>query len=108
MLIILFGFIALTAIPVQLAPDVDRPVIEITTQWTGAAPAEVEREILNPQEEKLAGIEGLKSMSGRAQLGRSILTLEFAVGINMERALLLVSNRLDKYRPTRMKRVNPR
>jgi len=96
LLIILFGFIALTAIPVQLAPDVDRPVIEITTQWTGAAPAEVEREILNPQEEKLAGIEGLKSMSGRAQLGRSILTLEFAVGINMERALLLVSNRLDQ------------
>ena len=96
LLVVLFGFIALTAIPVQLAPDVDRPVIEITTNWTGAAPAEVEREILNPQEEKLAGIESLKSMSGRAQLGRSRLTLEFAVGTNMERALLLVSNRLDQ------------
>lgn len=96
LLVVLFGLIALTTIPIQLAPDVDRPIIEITTQWYGAAPAEIEREIINPQEEKLAGIEGLESMTSRAQLGRARVTLEFAVGANMERALLLVSNRLDR------------
>ncbi len=96
LLVVLFGLIALSTIPIQLAPDVDRPIIEITSEWYGAAPAELEREILNPQEEKLAGLEGLKNITGIAEFGRSRLTLEFAVGTNMERALLLVSNRLDR------------
>ena len=43
---VLFGAVALNTIPIQLAPDVARPVIDIRTNWLGAAPAEVEREIL--------------------------------------------------------------
>ena len=43
-----------------------------------------------------AGLEGLRQITGRAQQGRSRVTLEFDVGTNMDRALLLVSNRLDR------------
>jgi len=96
LLVVLFGLVALTTIPIQLAPDVNRPVITITTNWFGAAPAEVEREILNPQEEELAGIEGLTSITGTASVGRARVTLEFRIGTNMDRALLLVANRLDR------------
>ncbi|MYJ53156.1 MAG: efflux RND transporter permease subunit, partial [Gammaproteobacteria bacterium] len=96
LLIELFGLVALTTIPIQLAPDVNRPVITVTTNWFGAAPAEVEREVLNPQQEELAGIEGLTTMTGNAEQGRARITLEFKVGTNMDRALLLVSNRLDR------------
>ena len=49
LMIVLFGVVALKTIPIQLAPDVERPVITITTKWPAAAPAEVEREILNRQ-----------------------------------------------------------
>ncbi len=93
---VLFGFIALQTIPIQLAPDVSRPVIRITTDWPGAAPAEVEREILNKQEEALKGLTGLKSIEGEAEDGRARVTLEFAVDQDMDKALLLVSNRLDR------------
>ncbi len=96
LMVVMFGLVALQTIPIQLAPDVNRPVITITTTWPGAAPAEVEREILNRQEEEMAGLEGLHEISGRAEPGRSRLTLEFDVGSNMDRALLLVSNRLDR------------
>ena len=96
LMIVLFGMVALQKIPIQLAPDVNNPVISITTLWFGAAPAEVEREILNRQEEVMAGLEGLDNMIGQAEQGRSRLTLEFAVGTEMDRALLLVSNRLDR------------
>ncbi|HSR72959.1 MAG TPA: efflux RND transporter permease subunit, partial [Kiloniellales bacterium] len=96
LMVVMFGLVALQTIPIQLAPDVTRPVITITTTWPGAAPAEVEREILNPQEEEMAGLEGLETVTGQAELGRSRLTLEFRVGTNMDRALLLVSNRLDR------------
>ena len=93
---VMFGLVALETIPIQLAPDVNRPVITVTTTWPGAAPAEIEREIVNRQEEEMAGLENLVSLTSRAEQGRSRITLEFAVGSNMDRALLLVSNRLDR------------
>ncbi|MDG2076907.1 MAG: efflux RND transporter permease subunit [Arenicellales bacterium] len=96
LMIVLFGVVALKTIPIQLAPDVERPVITITTKWPAAAPAEIEREILNRQETVFAGLEGLVSITGSAQLGRSRLTLEFSVDTDMNRALLLVANRLDR------------
>ena len=96
LLVVLFGLVALKTIPIQLAPDVNRPVITVTTNWFGAAPAEVEREILNPQEEQFAGLNGLVAITGNAQSGRSSITLEFKIGSNMDRALLLVANRLDR------------
>ena len=96
LMVVMFGIVALHTIPIQLAPDVNRPVITVSTSWPGAAPAEIEREILNRQEEEMAGLEGLQEITGRAEPGRSRLTLEFSVGTNMDRALLLVSNRLDR------------
>ena len=96
MMIILFGLVSLQSIPIQLAPDVNRPVISITTHWPGAAPVEIEREILNPQEDELSGLENLRTVTGTAQSGRSRITLEFDVGTNMDKALLLVSHRLDR------------
>ena len=93
---VLFGALALTTIPIQLIPDVRKPVIEIRTTWPGAAPAEVEREIVNEQEDVLKGLVGLESIISRSETGSEIVTLEFAIGTNMDRALLLVSNRLDR------------
>ncbi len=96
LMVVMFGLLALQTIPIQLAPDVDRPVIGIRTSWPGAAPAEVEREILNRQEDEMAGLENLQKITGRAQQGRSSLNLTFAIGTNMDRALLLAANRLDR------------
>ena len=96
LMIVMFGFVALTAIPIQLAPDVNKPIITVETNWLGAAPAEVEREIINRQEDKLRGLEGLSSMESRSRDGRGEITLEFNIGQDMDRALLLVANRLDR------------
>ncbi len=96
LMVVMFGVVSLQNIPIQLAPDVNRPVITITTNWGGAAPAEVEREIVNRQEDELRGLEGLKSMLSRSETGRARITLEFAVGQDMDKALLLVANRLDR------------
>ena len=93
---ILFGVIALSRIPIQLAPDVRKPIVVVDTNWPGAAPSEVEREIVNPQEEALRGLEGLEIMTSRSRTGRAEVTLEFAVGTDMGQSLLLVSNRLDR------------
>ncbi len=95
-MVLLFGYVALQRIPIQLAPDVRQPVIIVQTFWPGAAPAEVEREIVNRQEDVLKGLEGVRSMESRSRNGRAEVTLEFGAGQNMDRALLLVANRLDR------------
>ena len=93
---VLFGALSLLRIPVQLAPDVRKPIVVVETSWPGAAPAEVEREIVNRQEDAFRGLEGLEIMTSRSRTGRAEVTLEFAVGSDMGDILLLVSNRLDR------------
>lgn len=93
---VLFGIIAVSRIPIQLAPDVRKPIVVITTNWPGAAPSEIEREIVNPQEEALRGLEGLDIMTSSSQSGEAEITLEFGIGTDMGQSLLLVSNRLDR------------
>ncbi len=96
LMIVLFGYVALQRIPIQMAPDVRQPVIIIKTSWPGAAPQEVEREIINPQEDELKGLEGARKMTSKAQRNQGEVTLEFGPEINFDRALLLVANRLDR------------
>jgi len=96
LMVVLFGLVALFEIPIQMTPDVRQPVVTINTDWNGAAPEEMEREIVNPQEDALKGLEGLREMSNSARTGDAEVTLEFNTGQNMDRALLLVANRLDQ------------
>jgi len=95
LMIVVLGLVAMQTIPIQLTPDVRRPVLVIYTWWRGVAPAEVEREITNRIEQELTGIEGLELISSQSQLGRSRIVLEFNVDQNMDRAFMLVSNRLN-------------
>ena len=96
LMIVMFGLVALKTIPIQLTPDIRKPVISVRTAWPGAAPAEVEREIVNRQEEVFRGLEGLESIISRSRDGQSNVTLEFNLNQDMNRALLLVANRLDR------------
>jgi HAE1 family hydrophobic/amphiphilic exporter-1 len=96
LMIVLFGAIALTTIPIQLIPEVNKPQVTINTTWPGAAPVEVEREIVNRQEEVLRGVEGLEKMESQSSTGSGRVTLTFAVASDMDKSLLLVSNRLDR------------
>ena len=95
-LIVLFGVIALNSVPIQLTPDVDRPIVTVRTEWPGRSPEEIEESILIEQEEKLKTVQGLWKMVSTAQLGRANITLEFNVGVEMTRALQEVANTLDE------------
>ena len=94
--VVLFGIVGLVTIPIQLTPDVRRPVLTVRTSWGGAAPADIEREIIIRQEEQLKGVTGVLSIESAARRGYGSITLEFAVGTDMDKAMLLVSNHLDR------------
>ena len=95
-LVILFGSVSLTRLPIQLTPEVERPTITINTDWRAAAPVEVEAEIIEPQEKVLRGLPGMTEMESNAQRGRALITITFAVGTDLERGLIEVLNRLNR------------
>jgi len=96
LLLVLFGFIALFRMPMQLIPEVQTPTLTVETKWAGASPQEVEREIIQEQEEQLKSVEGLTKLSSESKDSSGTITLEFLVGTNMEEALLKVNSRLQQ------------
>lgn len=96
LLLTLFGLLALVGIPVQLTPTVEEPEVSVTTFWRGASPSEVEREIIDEQEEQLKSLEGLVKMESSSSDGSGTITLTFRVGSDNESNLLKVSNRLEQ------------
>ncbi len=95
-LLLLFGLISLQLIPIQLSPSVDEPEITVTTVWPGATPYEVERDIIEEQEEVLKGVRNLRKMEGTASNGQGQISLTFDIGTDIDNALLRVSNKLDE------------
>src|SRR6187200_293234 len=97
-LVLLFGILAMFSMPMQLTPEVEIPTLTIETIWPGASPQEVEREIIQEQEEQLKSVEGITKMSSEAMDSMGRITLEFLVGTNMEESLLKVNTRLQQVR----------
>ncbi len=99
LLVTLFGVLSLQRLPLQLFPDIDRPQISIRTNWRGAAPEEVEAELLEPQERVLQGLSGLEEIKGNAWPGSSSISLTFAIGTDMKSALVDVIGRMSRLPP---------
>lgn len=95
-LAILFGSLAFMQTPVQLTPDVAKPAITVTTRWPGASAQEVEREIIDEQEEQLKGVEGLVEFKSESKDSVGTITLEFPVGFDLAAARAKVSDKLNQ------------
>mgnify|MGYP002777182845 CR=1 FL=1 len=92
----LAGLYALTRMPLQLLPDVEEPSISIWTSWPGAAAAEVERALTEPQESAMRGLEGLREITASASPGGSWIELRFAAGADLDRLFVDVIGRLQR------------
>ncbi|MGI9536416.1 MAG: efflux RND transporter permease subunit, partial [Desulfocapsaceae bacterium] len=95
-LLITFGIIGLNSLPVQLTPDVEKPQISVQTTWGGATPYEIEKDIIEKQEEVLKGLNGLTKMESSSYNNFGEITLTFSLGTDLDDALLRVSNKLNE------------
>ena len=97
-LIALLGALSVTRLPVQLFPNIERPVIGVWTGWRAASPREVESEIIEPIERELAGMPGIKSMRSWSNAGGGFVRLEFALGTDMDSSFTEIASRLQRVR----------
>ncbi|MFM1823447.1 MAG: Multidrug export protein AcrF, partial [Planctomycetota bacterium] len=93
-LVVLAGLLALRRLPIQLTPQVDSTIVSVSTFWEGASPSDVERSIVEKQEEKLQGVAGIRQMTSVSTQSQGRVRIEFAVGTDKEAAIREVSDRL--------------
>ncbi|MBI1382175.1 MAG: MMPL family transporter [Planctomycetaceae bacterium] len=96
---LLFSYLALTSIPIQLKPTVDVPRITVTTIYRGAGAQEVEEEVTRELEDVLQAAEGLAEMISESTEGQSTITLEYDFGQDMQLAVIDVTNKLTQRGP---------
>ncbi len=110
---LLFGLIALGNLKVNLLPDLSYPTLTVRTEYTGAAPTEIETLITEPVEEAVGVVKGLRKLKSVSRTGQSDVVLEFAWGTDMDRAGLEVRDKMESLqlpleaKPPVLLRFNP-
>ena len=95
MLTIVFGFVALREIPIQMTPDIDKPILQVRVSWEGASPDDVEREIITRLERSISSLSGIEKIESDSRFGSGRVTLTYNVGENIEDATIKLLNRIS-------------
>ena len=96
--LILFGLIALTRLPVRELPDIDPPVVSVTTIYPGANASVVETEVTERMEEELNNIEGIRTISSQSREQVSSITIEFDLSRDIDQSAQDVRDRVSRVR----------
>src|SRR6476469_6699857 len=100
LLLIVLGVISFTRLPLRELPDIDPPVVSISTTYTGASAAVMETRVTKVLEDAVSGIEGVDTIQSTSQNGTSNINIEFTLQRDIESAANdvrdAVSRNLDK------------
>lgn len=95
-LLLAFGILSFDRLPLREYPDIDPPILNITTTYPGASAAVVENRVTEIIEDRLAGLEGIKTMASSSLDGRSNITLEFELSRDIDNAANDVRDRVSR------------
>ena len=90
------GAAAFFFLPVRELPDVDPPIVSVSTSYAGASAEVIENRITEPIEQQVAGIQGIERITSSSRDGRSNVTLEFALDRDIDVAASDVRDRVSR------------
>lgn len=96
LVIVLFGIISFFRLGVREYPAVDPPIITVTTTYVGAPPEVIESQITEPLEESINSVPGIRTLTSVSREGRSTITVEFNLDVDMETAANDVRDRTSR------------
>ena len=94
--LIVLGIMGYKRMAVDQTPEVEFPIIVVQTNYDGAAPTSVENDVSRPIEESLNTVGGIKTLTSRSYEGISVVTAQFELGTNMNKAMQDVRGKIDK------------
>jgi multidrug efflux pump len=96
LLILLAGVASYSGLPVREYPDVDSPVVSVTTTYVGASPETVESSVTEPLEQAFNGVEGIRTIKSTSGFGASAIEVEFLPGRDIDAAATDVTNAVQR------------
>lgn len=98
LLLLVVGIAAMTQLPVREYPDIDPPVVSVSTVYPGASAEVVDREITEVIEEQISGIQGIKRITSTSRDAVSAISVEFQLDEDLDAAAAEVRDRLGRAR----------
>ena len=95
-IVLIGGLFAYLTIPKEAEPDIEIPILYVSITFDGISPEDSERLLVRPMEQELRSIEGIKEMTANAYEGGANVQLEFFAGIDTDKALQDVREKVDK------------
>lgn len=95
LVVIMFGYIGYTKMPANLMPDIEVPVVMVTTQWAGANPQDIDEQISEKIEEKLSAVSNVKSTMSVSQESVSMVVAQFEFGTDLDEILNDIRSKVD-------------
>ncbi|HTV51612.1 MAG TPA: efflux RND transporter permease subunit [Steroidobacteraceae bacterium] len=92
------GVVAFWRLPINLDPDIDYPLVEVTVSQPGASPREIETQITQKVEGAVASVGNVHTISSTAQEGQSVTDIEFQIGTPIDRAVSDVRDAVTRIR----------
>jgi hydrophobic/amphiphilic exporter-1 (mainly G- bacteria), HAE1 family len=96
LLVIVFGYVCVTFLTVELKPETEQPVLVVTTEFVGAAPEEVEGEVTNRFEENIAGVSNMIYTQSFSRHGESRILVFYKTGTNPDLAASELQRNIDR------------
>lgn len=97
-LIVIAGLAGLLGVEIRELPDVDRPIVTITTEFTGASPETIDREVTAVVEGAAGRVAGVRAISSDSRFGRSRVTVEFDDSVDLDVAATDVRDAIARVR----------
>ncbi|MBQ4250246.1 MAG: efflux RND transporter permease subunit [Clostridia bacterium] len=95
LIILIFGFVSFTNIPIDMMPKMDLPYVIVMTTYTGAGPYEVESLVTKPVEGAVATVSGVENIYSTSSEGSSMVIIEFADGVDLDFASIDIRENID-------------
>ncbi|WP_085994073.1 efflux RND transporter permease subunit [Oceanobacillus senegalensis] len=94
--ILALGLMSVRNLAVDLFPQIDLPVAVVATNYSDAAPEDIENLISRPIESAVSTVEGIDTIQSQSQSGSSLVIMMFKNGTNLDQALLDVREKIDQ------------
>lgn len=113
--LIVFGLLSFKRLGVSQLPDVDFPVVSVSFSLNGAAPEVMESQVLDPVEDAIMQIDGIRSITSTAQQSSGSIAVEFELGRNIDESMQEIQNKIDQVKnllpnnlfPPTLRKTNP-
>lgn len=113
--LLLFGTISFNRLGISQNPDVDSPVVNVRLAWEGAAPEVMENEVIDPIEEAMMTVEGIKKVTSTSRYGSANITAEFDLNKDIDVAVQEIQTKIaqaqrnlpNDIEPPVIQKVNP-